>query len=247
MNLNDLVIVFDLDGLLVDSQDIGRQAVNLALQSLGSMHVVTPNEWYEHFIMQGGSSGLTSRAYVAKILDTEDLRAFRTARDQAWRVLLEDGELPIHQDALMMARWCKESCKSVAIATNNDLSLLELILDRTEYGTIFGKNYVAAKALGIQKPDPRVLKETLATIGEEKPRAVVMVGDTLPDHELAVNFSKTSTFPVRSIIRPDPYLEKFAASPGPEIGADRFVSSLARIQPRDLLHIVRGREITYCP
>lgn len=247
MTLNDLVVVFDLDGLLVDSQDIGRRAVNMALQELGCANLVTPEQWYEYFIMQGGSSGLTSRAYVAKILSTEDLRAFRTARDQAWRTLLEDGELPVYDDALKMSRWCKQHCKKVAIATNNDLSLLELILDRTEYGAIFEKNYVAAKALGIQKPDPRVLQETLNTIGEEKPGALVMIGDTLPDHELAVNFGKISQFPVRSIIRPDPYLGKFAPLPGLEMGADRVVPSLERVQPRDLLQIVRGREISYCP
>ena len=225
-DISKAVVVFDLDGLLVDSQELGRQAVNVALRSLGETTEVTPDIWYEQFILQGGSSGLTSRAYVARLLGTEDLAPFRIARDAAWVELLRTQTLPIYPDALEFSKWCRTNCRAIGIATNNDLSLLQLILEKTEYGRLFGNNYVSAKALGIQKPDPRVLSETLLTMNIPDPDSLIVVGDTLPDHELAENFSALSKYPVRSIIRPDPYLKNFKAASETPVRGNLVCNSL---------------------
>ena len=206
--LRNTYFVFDLDGVLVNSQEIGRQAVNLALATLGCSYTISRMEWYSVFIMQGGSSGLNSKSFLKNVLDTDDLIDFHSARDRAWVSIIASQGIEIYRDALALCRYCSKFAKGIGIVTNNDRSVLEIVLAYTPYGKLFGSFYISARDLGLQKPDPQIIHALLDKFAINGIQKLVIIGDTMPDYELARRFEKTVDYGVLPIIRIDPFLRR---------------------------------------
>ena len=169
------LMVFDLDGTLIDSAPDMHRAVNLMLADLGCNPLSLP----EIRTMVGdGASALIARALAARQCVTADpstaleefLRHYEenpTAFTQTFPGVPETLE---RLQAIGL---------TLAICTNKPSKLTHMILERLGINRFFVR-VIAGDTLPFRKPDPRALQEVLNVFGTP-PAAAIMVGDSEVD------------------------------------------------------------------
>jgi phosphoglycolate phosphatase len=169
------LVVFDLDGTLIDSAPDMHRAVNLMLADLGC----PPLALDEIRTMVGdGASALIARALAARQCVTAD-------PSKALAEFLEHYEadptaftrtfpgVPETLDRLQAFGL------TLALCTNKPARLTEMILKRLDIDHFFVK-IVAGDTLAFRKPDPRALLDVVNTFGTPT-AATLMVGDSEVD------------------------------------------------------------------
>jgi phosphoglycolate phosphatase len=173
--LHPTLMVFDLDGTLIDSAPDMHRAVNLMLAARGC----NPLSLAEIRTMVGdGASALIARALAARQCVNAD-------RDQALVEFLEHYEadptavtqtFPGVPDTLERLQAVG---LTLAVCTNKPTRLTEMILERLGINRYFTR-VVAGDSMPYRKPDPRALMEVLN--GFDTPAAAtIMVGDSEVD------------------------------------------------------------------
>jgi phosphoglycolate phosphatase len=169
------LVVFDLDGTLIDSAPDMHRAVNLMLADLGCPPLSLP----EIRTMVGdGASALIARALAARQCVTADptksldeflehYEANPTAVTQTFPGVSETLE---RLQAFGL---------TLAICTNKPSRLTHMILESLGIARFFVR-VIAGDSLPFRKPDPRALLEVLNVFGTP-PAAALMVGDSEVD------------------------------------------------------------------
>jgi phosphoglycolate phosphatase len=165
------LIVFDLDGTLVDSSRDLANAVNAALRRIDPAAPALPLETVRSFI-GSGARNLVARSLVhaGVALPPED--ALPVFLEEYSRRLIEHTRFyPGVEDALE-----RLSAHPLAVLTNKPGDMSRRILDALGAGPRFFRVYGGGD-LALKKPDPdgllRLMAEAMAT-----PRTTVMVGDS---------------------------------------------------------------------
>jgi phosphoglycolate phosphatase len=169
------LVVFDLDGTLIDSAPDMHRAVNLMLAGLGCKPLALP----EIRTMVGdGASALIARALAARQCVTAD-------PTKALEEFLEHYEA----DPTAVTRTfpgVPETLErlqafglTLAICTNKPARLTQMILERLGIDRFFVR-VVAGDTLPFRKPDPRALLEVVNGFGTPV-AATLMVGDSEVD------------------------------------------------------------------
>jgi phosphoglycolate phosphatase len=180
------LVVFDLDGTLIDSAPDMHRAVNRMLGDLGC----EPLSLSEVRSMVGdGASALIARALAARQCVTADPA-------KALAVFLEHYEeeptaftktFPDVQETLGRLR---AHGLMLALCTNKPARLTQMILKRLEIEQYFVR-VIAGDSLPFRKPDPRALLAVLTGF-DTHTAATIMVGDSEVDaataHAAAVPF-----------------------------------------------------------
>lgn len=169
------LVVFDLDGTLIDSAPDMHRAVNLMLAGLGS----SPLPLADIRTMVGdGAAALIARALAARQCVTAN-------PDQALAEFLEHYEadptavtqtfpgVPETLERLQAAGL------TLALCTNKPTRLTEMILERLAIARYFTR-VLAGDSMPYRKPDPRALMEVLNGF-DTPPAATIMVGDSEVD------------------------------------------------------------------
>lgn len=165
------VIVFDLDGTLVDSAQIIAQVVNESFERYGiaglfeARHVGPPLEQ-----MIGAAADLSPEQLALCV------ERFRERYEG------EAKRTPLYRGALEAARALSKGSE-LWLATYKRRSPTEIILDSTGLGLFFeGRVLCADDRGGLSK------SEMLAIAKEDNPGAwMAMVGDTQSDHDAAIS------------------------------------------------------------
>jgi phosphoglycolate phosphatase len=173
--LHPTLVVFDLDGTLIDSAPDMHVAVNRMLAGLGC----SPLSLADIRTMVGdGTSALVARALAARQCVTAD-------PDQALADYLEHYEaeptaatqtfpgVPETLERLQAAGL------TLALCTNKPTRLTEMILERLGIARYFTR-VLAGDSMPYRKPDPRALMEVLNGF-DTPPAATIMVGDSEVD------------------------------------------------------------------
>ncbi|HEY0339363.1 MAG TPA: phosphoglycolate phosphatase [Steroidobacteraceae bacterium] len=169
------LVVFDLDGTLIDSAPDMHRSVNLMLADLGCPPLTLP----EIRTMVGdGASALIARALAARQCVTADpgkaleefLRHYEAEPTAFTRMFPGVPETLERLQAFGL---------TLAICTNKPTRLTELILKRLGIEHFFVR-VVAGDTLPYRKPDPRALLEVMNSFGTP-PAATLMVGDSEVD------------------------------------------------------------------
>jgi phosphoglycolate phosphatase len=169
------LVVFDLDGTLIDSAPDMHRAVNMMLADLGCAPLSLP----EIRTMVGdGASALIARALAARQCVTAD-------PGKALAQFLEHYEANPTAFTKTFAG-VPETLErlqafglTLAICTNKPTRLTHMILERLGIERFFVK-IIAGDTLPFRKPDPRALIEVLNVFGTP-PAAAIMVGDSEVD------------------------------------------------------------------
>lgn len=172
-------VIFDIDGTLVDSNDMHAQAWVRALNKYGFQ---VPYEKVRPLIGMGGDKVLPDVAGIEK--KSEEGQRISKARKQ---IFLEDYVPRLHafpqvRDLLQHMR---EQSLPLAIATSAEQDELQALLHVIgPHAEEFFEEQTSSKEAKQSKPDPEVMEATLQRTGFDPPRTL-MVGDTAYDIEAA--------------------------------------------------------------
>jgi phosphoglycolate phosphatase len=211
-----LTIVFDLDGTLIDTAPDLISTLNLILAGEG----LPPVEYDAARRMIGGGA----RGMIEKALATEGRPASKAELDRMFGAFIEyyaahiaDRSRPFPQLEATLDRLAGEG-HHLAVCTNKlewlSVRLLDTLQLTRHFAAICGQD-----TFGVQKPDPQMLRLTIARAGGETSRAI-MVGDSGTD----IRTSRAATVPVIAVdfgysevpialLRPDRIIGSFADLP----------------------------------
>lgn len=210
------LIVFDLDGTLVDSKEDLAVAVNVAVESFGFPPLPHP-EIYGY--VGDGAAALIRRALPA---DQDGLLPQALDRFLSYyRRHLLDTTRPYPGVVDSLRRWSPKY--RMALLTNKPIAMTEAILSGLSLAGYFC-DVRGGDSFGTKKPDPEGLVHILREAGVT-PAEAVMVGDAKND-VLAGRAAGTVTCGVTYGLGAD----AFAVHP-PDFTVDRFPDLFARIRP----------------
>jgi len=214
----NLTVVFDLDGTLVDTAPDLAQSMNAVLAAHGRGHV--PLEHVRHMVGQG------ARVLMARAMEATGAPADGAQLDALYDQFLEhylahiaDLSQPFPGMVAQLER-CRDAGYQMGICTNKPESASLLLLEELELTGYFG-SVIGGDTLEVKKPDPEHIHETVRRAGGRRGHAV-MVGDSANDIDaaraaavpvVAVSFGYTQT-PVRELapdVTIDHYDEFWAA------------------------------------
>jgi phosphoglycolate phosphatase len=169
------LVVFDLDGTLIDSAPDMHRAVNLMLADIGCAPLSLPQI---RSMVGDGASALIARALAARQCVGADptraltafLEHYESEPTAATRTFPGVGETLQRLQAAGL---------TLAVCTNKPGRLTDMILERLRLERYFAR-VVAGDSLPFRKPDPRALLEVIDGFGTAK-AATLMVGDSEVD------------------------------------------------------------------
>jgi len=169
------LVVFDLDGTLIDSAPDMHRAVNLMLAERGHDPLTLPDI---RSMVGDGASALIARALAARQCVTADpsvaLAEFlRHYEAQPTAFTDTFAGVPDTLERLQAAGL------TLAVCTNKPTRLTQMILERLGIARFFDR-VVAGDSLPFRKPDPRALLEVINGFGTPA-QATIMVGDSEVD------------------------------------------------------------------
>ena len=176
------LVVFDLDGTLVDSRQDLADSTNAMLESLGAsaLHL-------DRVVMMVGDG---ARVLVQRALEAAGLPAEGAALDDAlkrfhacYRTRLLTTTRPYPGIAQMLAEVAPMA--TLAMLTNKPLSPSQQLVDAFGWSTHFLQIIGGDGALP-RKPDPSGLQQLMA-IANAGPTSTLLVGDSMVDVETARN------------------------------------------------------------
>ena len=177
------LIVFDLDGVLVDSRDLHYEALNMAIaQEAGAQYVITRHE-HEH-VYDGLSTNQKLRLMtLAKELPIE-LHKPIWARKQALTDQLVAEQLKPTAHVTELLRTLKACGYPVAVASNCIASSVKNIL--TSIGLLhFVDARYSNEDVPYAKPSPDIYQKACASFGLQ-PCSVLVVEDSVKGFEAAL-------------------------------------------------------------
>ncbi len=210
------IVVFDLDGTLVDTAPDLVDTLNIILAREGLPPV--PFD-IARTMIGGGARTLIERGLQAdgRAGGTPEVDRLYTDFVSHYADHLADRSQPFPNAIAAIEQLAARGCR-FAVCTNKlewlSVKLLEALGISGHFAAICGQD-----TFGVQKPDPQILLRTILKAGGDATRAV-MVGDSISDIEvaraarvpvIAVDFGYTET-PV-SALNPDLVIGDFAGLP----------------------------------
>ena len=219
-------IVFDLDGTLIDTAPDLVDALNVIFAREGLAPL--PYETARNFV-GGGAKAMIARGIEAerRVLPPAKLEQLFTDFITYYSEHLADRSQPFPglTDALdvLASRGCR-----FAVCTNKLERLAVLLLDKLKLGERFAV-ICGQDTFGVQKPDPEILRRTVAATGGTL-RSTVMIGDSITD----IRTARATGVPIVAV--------DFGYSERPiaEFGPDRTISHFAEL-PASVAAISSGK------
>ena len=223
--MQGLTVVFDLDGTLIDTAPDLVATLNVVFASEG----LPPVPYAEARAMIGGGArrmierGLQAEGRIAARADIERLFTRFIAHYSA-HIADQSRPYPGLEDALDRLA---EGGARFAVCTNKleglSVQLLETLRLAHRFAAICGQDTFA-----VAKPDPEILRRTIAKAGGEPQRAI-MIGDSGND----VDTARAAAVPVIAVDF------GYTDIPPPRLGADRLISHFREL-PGAIREVVAG-------
>jgi phosphoglycolate phosphatase len=210
------IIIFDLDGTLIDTAPDLIDTLNVVFTREGLPAV--PYETARNLI-GGGAKAMITRGMEAEGRSLTPARLEKLFADfiAYYSEHIADRSRPFPNLVTTLDRLAAENFR-LAVCTNKleklSLKLLKTLGLADRFAVICGQD-----TFGVQKPDPDMLRQTIAAAGGD-PRRAIMVGDSATDIQtaraagvpvIAVNFGYTDR-PVTEL-GPDRVIGDFAQLP----------------------------------
>ncbi len=173
--MHPALVVFDLDGTLIDSAPDMHRAVNLMLADMGCAPLTLTDI---RSMVGDGASALIARALAARQCVSADpakalaqfLEHYEEQPTAFTRTFAGVAETLGRLQATGL---------TLAVCTNKPTRLTSMILERLEIDRFFAR-ILAGDSMPFRKPDPRALMEVINGFGTPK-AATIMVGDSEVD------------------------------------------------------------------
>lgn len=160
-------VIFDLDGVLIDSAEPHRQSWELLAQELG--REVSDEQFAATF-------GRPNRAVVPQLfgpgLSDARVRELGDRKEELYRELVT-GRLPVIPGASELVRSCRNAGLKLAVGSSAPPENLELALRELELSDLFDA-VVCERDVEHGKPDPQVFLLAAERLGVPPDRCVVL-------------------------------------------------------------------------
>jgi phosphoglycolate phosphatase len=211
------LVVFDLDGTLVDSAPDLVDALNVVLARIGLPSIAYSDA---RNMVGGGARKMIERGLAAEERCVAPAELDRLVGNFIGHYALHiaDRSQPVAGVAGALERLAQGGCR-LAVCTNKLEWLARRLLDALALSQLF-VDICGADTFGLQKPDPDFLRNTIRRAGGT-PEQAVMVGDSISD----VSMARTAGIPVIAVDY------GYTDAPAAELGADRVISRLTDLPP----------------
>ncbi len=177
-------IIFDFDGLLVDSEPFHYKAYNAVFQEYG--HTINQDEYWIEFTSKGkGAQGEIDR-YELKGLDAKEIRKKKFI---VYSEFCRNGDICFFPLAERLIRSAQLAGHKLAIASGSRNEDIRTILDFNGYGNTFHL-VMGKESAPREKPAPDIFIKTAEILGIEPDKLVV-----LEDAEKGMKASKEAGIP----------------------------------------------------
>ena len=190
--MNNLVI-FDLDGVLIDSKEYHFQALNDSLRELSEKYVISLEEHVSGF------DGLPTKTKLEKLHKERGLP--KSKFDQIWatkqqntRKILEE-KIQKDDELISIFKIFKSHGYHVCVASNSIKETIELVIDKLGLTDLIDFN-VSHEEVSQNKPHPEIFWKCMS-IAETIPDKTVIIEDSHFGRLAALN-SKAHLIPVES-------------------------------------------------
>jgi HAD superfamily hydrolase (TIGR01509 family) len=178
--ISPVLVIFDCDGVLVDSEGISNAVLADALSALGlAISGAEAHDAYRGMFLTEIAADAERR--LGAPLPADFMERFERDREEAFRASLQ----PVAGAAAAVRRIRAMGC-DVCVASQGRLSKTELTLSLTGLRDLFGPDALfSAHSVARGKPAPDLFLHAAATMGYEPDRCVV-VEDTMIGVEAAL-------------------------------------------------------------
>lgn len=177
-------IIFDFDGLLVDSEPFHFKAYNTVFQEYG--HSINPDEYWVEFTSKGkGAQGEIER-YGLKGLDANEIRKKKFI---VYSEYCRNGDIHFFPLSEKLIRSAESSGYKLAIASGSRNEDIRTILELNDFGNSFDL-IMGKESAAREKPAPDIFIKTAEKLGINPNKLVV-----LEDAEKGLKASKEAGIP----------------------------------------------------
>lgn len=208
-------VIFDMDGVLIDSEPAHQQSELTALAAIGLTVTVDDLKAYAGTTRAAFESGLSERFGV-----DVDWDALFERKDEVFFRLMEEVET--FPGLIAFLHEIKDMGMKLAVATSSQEQLLSFILRKFDWESLFDVT-VCAQDVVNGKPDPEVFLTTAQRLGLE-PSACVVVEDSFHGLRAAkaagmFAIGITTTFPSERLHQADRVIDAYDELDAAEIRA----------------------------
>lgn len=178
-------IIFDMDGTLADTEEIHRQAFNLAFAEFRLPWQWSPDEYRELLAISGGRERIRSDLQARKVSVGGPRALWRRAeaihvrKSEIYRELLVGGSIRLRPGVERLIGEALRTRIRLAVATSSSRSNLEALISNTlgPDAMRWFRAIVTCDIVEDKKPSPAVYQFALAELGLE-PECCVAIEDT---------------------------------------------------------------------
>jgi len=156
-------IIFDMDGVICDSEPLHMQAFQQVLQAQGI--VVTDQEYYDKYLAHDdrGSFAAALKDHGQAGLDAQQMQSLIVRKSKIFDVMMKEG-LVIYPGADVFARRASAQY-ALALATGARRLEAEFVLKKAKIRDVFAA-VVSADDVKLGKPEPEAFERALAQLNQ---------------------------------------------------------------------------------
>ena len=155
------LVIFDLDGVLIDSKELHFEALNKALRSISSEFEITPREHATKY------DGLSTKKKLEMLRQEKGLKA--ESFEQVWKSKQEItvrmlGEIKIDETLVEFMKYLKAKHLSLAVASNSVRNTIDLVLRNLGISNFFTL-ILSNEDVTSPKPHPEIYWKVMTHFG----------------------------------------------------------------------------------
>lgn len=205
-------IVFDMDGVLIDSERIVMQAWAKAGTDRGLGELI--GLFYQAV---GRSHASTGRLFAERFGSSVDYEAFRSDVRRYYMELTQDG-VPLKKGTMELLHWLKEKGWRIGLASSSRLANIQRTMDITGMGPYFHV-LLGGDMLKASKPEPDIYLQACAALGVD-PAETYAVEDS-KNGILSASAAGMKALLVPDLIEPDDVMQAHSLAIFPDLLALR--------------------------
>jgi HAD superfamily hydrolase (TIGR01509 family) len=165
------LIIFDLDGVLVDSKDLHYQALNLAIAEVNPGWMISYQEHLSRYNGNPTSVKLDMLAETYPSFNDDDRAVISEKKQEITRHLI--GKIPADQELVQIMTELRRSGIDIAVASNSIRSTVDSILKALGVYPLVG--FIASNEdVSSPKPDPEIYFKCMEHFGVEPQETIIL-------------------------------------------------------------------------